>query len=258
MSSAVARAVMSDDDYDRERARLVETYGDGSSADLSAKRDQAMAILFHRSGWTQEMLAQKEDKSQRWMAYHLCFGRFLEFSTTVLNSENPPSRLTEGRFRAFWEKTDKNETNERIRFRQALDLMRENIGIAVSPRHGQRLGIGPDVIKRFGDGEWHHVDDVIEATGKGEEDVVRALDLMVERGTYNTSAEKRRRGRNQHLEYRIFPKKKTVSSTELTTKLGPIIELLKAEGKKNMATMVPATVAMLAVKLQHLLDEWTA
>jgi hypothetical protein len=43
---------------------------------------------------------------------------------------------------------------------------------------------------------------------------------------------------------------------ELTTKLRPIVEGLKAEGKKNMATMVPAEVAMLAARLERLLNEW--
>jgi hypothetical protein len=43
---------------------------------------------------------------------------------------------------------------------------------------------------------------------------------------------------------------------ELTTKLRPIVEGLKTEGKKNMATMVPAEVAMLAARLERLLNEW--
>ena len=43
---------------------------------------------------------------------------------------------------------------------------------------------------------------------------------------------------------------------ELIEKLAPIIKELKAEGKKNMATMSPATVSHLAGKLSNLLDEW--
>ena len=56
--------------------------------------------------------------------------------------------------------------------------------------------------------------------------------------------------------YRIFKQDKTVSVEELTMKLRPIVEGLKAEGKKNMATMVPAEVAMLAARLERLLNEW--
>jgi hypothetical protein len=64
MSLAVALSVvMSEFEYDQERARLRELYGD-NSAEAAAKRDQAMADLFRRSGWTQEKLAAKESKSQ--------------------------------------------------------------------------------------------------------------------------------------------------------------------------------------------------
>jgi hypothetical protein len=69
-----------------------------------------------------------------------------------------------------------------------------------------------------------------------------------------------RQSRNQEgrggIHYRIFKQDKTVSVDELTEKLAPIIDGLIAEGKKNMATMVPATVAMFAAKLKRLLDEW--
>lgn len=67
-----------------------------------------MADLFIRSGWTQEELAAKEGKGQTWVVYRLRFGRFLNFITTVINAENLPNGLTEGRFRGFWDPTDKS------------------------------------------------------------------------------------------------------------------------------------------------------
>jgi hypothetical protein len=70
--------------------------------------------------------------------------------------------------------------------------------------------------------------------------------------------ERRLRGRDQHTEYRIFLRKKTVSAIELAKKLDPLIKELKIEGKKSMATMVPANVAMIASLLQRLRDEWAA
>jgi hypothetical protein len=73
-----------------------------------------MALLFAKSGWTQEEFAEKEGKSQRWTSYRLTFGRFLNFSTAVLNPESLPKNLTERKFRSYWDKT--TGTNERQRF----------------------------------------------------------------------------------------------------------------------------------------------
>lgn len=49
-------------------AALCETYGESGGR---AKRDQALALLFWRSNWTQE-----EGKSQSWVDYRLRFGGF--------------------------------------------------------------------------------------------------------------------------------------------------------------------------------------
>jgi hypothetical protein len=71
---------------------------------------------------------------------------------------------------------------------------------------------------------------------------------------HRARVETKRVGKETHC--RIFMQNKTVSVEELITKLRPIVEGLKAEGKKNMATMVPAEVAMLAARLERLLNEW--
>ena len=80
-----------------------------------------------------------------------------------------------------------------------------------------------------------------------ERDVHSVLHTMCWRPQHGAKAERRRVGKEIH--YRIFKQNKTVSVDELTEKLTPIIDGLIAEGKKNMATMVPATVAMLAASL---------
>jgi hypothetical protein len=80
--------------------------------------EQKLALLFVRSNWTQEQLAKWEGKSQKWIDQHVRFGRFLTFSTTVLNAENALLKLTEGRFRTYWDATDKCGGNERQRFGQ--------------------------------------------------------------------------------------------------------------------------------------------
>jgi hypothetical protein len=52
--------------------------------------------------------------------------------------------------------------------------------------------------------------------------------------------------------------KPTAALEEIRLKLGPLIKGLVAEGKKNMATMSPGTVAMLAARIERQLDEWSA
>jgi hypothetical protein len=81
-------------------------------------------------------LAKKEGKSAGWITQRLRFGRFLTFLTTVSNSESLPLNLTERRFRQYWERTDKSETNERIRFLAVRRLI-ESETVTVT-RHRRR------------------------------------------------------------------------------------------------------------------------
>jgi hypothetical protein len=53
---------MKESAYDQERARLRGLYGD-SRKEAGARFEQALAKLFHVSGWTLEELARKEGKS---------------------------------------------------------------------------------------------------------------------------------------------------------------------------------------------------
>jgi hypothetical protein len=250
-SNVVSFGRMSVADYERERAALRETYGE-SSTEAAAKRDQALARLFYRSGWTQEELAKIEKATQQSIAYRVRFGRFLGFTTTVVNSETLPASLTERRFRSYWERTDKSEGNERQRFAAVLRLMQEEISL----RQKNRPKIGPMIVEQFGDGKWHPLAVIAEAIGSSEKDVTDTLTTMKSlRGTHGARCERKKVGTSSS--YRIFRQTRMISSAELKTKLTPLIEGLKAEGKKNMATMSPATVAHLAGSLQLLLDEWT-
>ena len=94
-----------------------------SSLEAGAKRDQALAKLFYRSGWTLVELAKVEAKSKSAIDRQMRFGRFLTNSPTGENPEIPLSKLTERRFRDYWSRTDKGETNERIRFGEVLRLI---------------------------------------------------------------------------------------------------------------------------------------
>jgi hypothetical protein len=86
---------------------------------VNGYRDQSMAKLFVKSGWSQEQLADHLGKrlakevTRRWVGYHLCFGRFLAFfGTKCSEDESPatyftlPPSLTEWKFRKFWQQTE--------------------------------------------------------------------------------------------------------------------------------------------------------
>ena len=71
-----------------------------------------MRALYHRSGWTQDELAKVEECSQAKVRQALVFGRFLDYSASGGTHQKPPVNLKEGRFRGYWEATEKNP-NER-------------------------------------------------------------------------------------------------------------------------------------------------
>jgi hypothetical protein len=89
----------------------------------AATHEQALAALFHRSGWTQEELAKKEGRERRYIGRQLVFGRFLSFGPMGPNLESTPKNLTERKFRSYWEQTDKSP-NERSRFMRVLELIK--------------------------------------------------------------------------------------------------------------------------------------
>ena len=103
------------------RAEIREAYGE-SAQEAGAKRDQALAKLFYRSGWTQTELAQVEHVTQKTMSQRLLFGRFLNFIPEGINLEKTSLSF----FLRQWKRTDKTETNERIRFRNVQHLTEQS------------------------------------------------------------------------------------------------------------------------------------
>ena len=169
MTIVPIRPQMTEVEYDRQRAKLRETYGD-NSIEAAAKRDQAIAILFYRSGWTEERLAKKERKSDSWVLSHVRFGRFLNFLTDV---RELPKNLTEPRFRSYWLRADPQKTSERIRFQAVLKFTRsESI---TAPR---RPSIGGSIKERFADGKWHPLDTIVEGVGADEAHVLDTINGM--------------------------------------------------------------------------------
>jgi hypothetical protein len=242
---------MSEAQYDSQRVRLLELYGD-SGKEAAAKRDQAFAVLFYKSGWTQEKLAKKEKKSEGWVNQRLRLGRFLNFLTTVRNPENPPVGLTERRFRDIWAETDKAESNERIRFQQVLDILNSKTEIS----RPKRSHIGDEILKAAADGKWHSLQEIAQKIGKDEGHVAATLAGMKNNGTYNVTAEQRTT-RQHGVQYRIFPKNIAISLNELMEKLAPIVKDLEIEGRKSVVAIAPAQVMYLTGKIRKLLEEWS-
>lgn len=254
MTQAHLHSVLTDAEYDAAKAEFIATYGT-SNAEAAALRDQALARLFHRSGWTQEKLAAKEGKSPQWIFQRLLFGRFLNFSTTVENPVSAPHSLTERAFRRLWEQTE--GPKEQPRFQAVLKMLQA--APVVSPKNGKAITVdgerlGPKVVKLFANGQWHPIADMVEQTGATETDINNLMERMRKSDTYNCSCEKKIRG--GRTEYRMFRRDKTVSLGELIEKLTPIVKGLEEQGRKNYVTVSAPTVAKLAAALRKLLNEW--
>jgi hypothetical protein len=131
---------------------------------------------------------------------------------------------------------------------------RPSIGRPVRVPRPRRPKIGCAIREHFADGKWHAVETIATKIEADQDHVATTLDGICKNQTYSCRAEKKKVG--THVEYRIFKLNKTISSHELIEKLAPIVEGLKEQGRKNMVTMSPQTVAVLAHRLQKLLDEW--
>lgn len=243
-----ARA-MSDDEYARRRQEIEETCPTRRD-DVHARRDQALADLFYRSGWTQDRLAEKEGKSQKWVDFQLRFGRFLNFSTTGTNPQKPPLNLTERAFRGFWEQTEKG-ADERARFRGVAELLAGKTRIGDS--HSPKTDIASKLLA-FADGKsWHTAKTLAGKIEAPEQEVTAVLENMRARGTYRTHCE-RRAFKTTHQYRMTRASGKKVDMEKLIADVEPILEKLEAEGRKSMAAMSPGTVAHLTHQLRKLLE----
>jgi transcriptional regulator with XRE-family HTH domain len=246
---------MTEAEYDAERGRLRDLYGE-SSAEAAAKRDQAMALLFARSNWTQEELAAKEGKSPQYIARRLKFGQFLNFSPIGESAEKLPPNLTEGRFRGYWAKTNKAD-NDRKRYLDVAAAITAGTGKLPGMPAGTDTKFGHKVVEAFGDGKYHDVQAIHDAfPDETPERIDGVLDRMQRLGTFGVKCEERKHGRA--MQVRIFPRaNRAINVSEIKEKLAPLIKGLVEEGRKSTVTMSPGTVARLAALLQRHLDEWS-
>ena len=234
---------MSETDYLRERERIRETYGENRT-EAGNLAEQALAKLFIDSGWSQDELAIREGKTQQWVAYRIRFGRFLVYAaktTTVVS-------LSERAFRHYWDQTDGSDLR---RFQQVLAALEGDRTAPVKNRNA----LMDQIRDLYSNGKWHNTDAIANRIGRERDEVERTLAGAASRGHRRYRIERRRRGRD--FQYCIYPMEKVVSTVELTEKLAPLITQLKAEGRKNMATIAIAKIADIAAEMQMMLDEWT-
>lgn len=239
--------------YIAERDAIRATHGD-NSAEAVALRDQALAALFYRTGWTQERLAKVEGKSREWATKRLVFGRFLAFAssgTSGTESQIVPRNLSERRFRGYWERTDKSEANERIRFRAVASAIEKDVRIGKSQARKPEIS-GP-IRDQFSDGKWHKLQTIIEHIDATPDDVEAVLADVCNGRRKGLFGDRKKIGPS--FSYRIRKIGRTIPYEALMQDLGPIIDGLKAEGRKNAATASPDTVAHLAHQLEQLLEK---
>lgn len=262
-NEATKAGAMSATEYERQRKEIDATYpkgGKGQKVNINALRDQALAQLAHRSGWTQEQLAEVEGVSQQQIARRMRFGRFLEFTPTGSNSEKPADLwlhdITERKFRGFWEQTEKQD--ERMRFRAVAALIRDHTRIVSTVPTGARP---TNVVSKYADGKWRTIEVMAKGLGIDPEtqtEVFAAFRKSLKdaraRQNGNTRWESRKYGTT--MQYRILKGGgRKIDSSHLQSEIAPILQELKAEGKKNMATACPPNVLELALKLEKLIRE---
>lgn len=242
---------MSDADFDSELATLHDRYG-ASREEAGNRFEQELARLAARSGWTQEELAGKLGKSQKWVDFNLRFGRFLNLSTNVLKTEIPLFSLSEGRFRVLFQKTDKTQS-EPTRFQEVLDQLAASVGVR-SPSRDLK-SIRTDVIAKFADGKWHPLDKIVRALPEYEAQQITDALADTSKHPRVQGCDWERKGVGRSWSYRIFKQERMVSHRKLTEEFMPIFKELLAETEKSQVAISLPTVRRLAQKAAQLLKK---
>jgi hypothetical protein len=126
---------------------------------------------------------------------------------------------------------------------------------ALAPKPPNRSKeLGRSIAARFADGKWHDVEKIAKQLEAPLEEVTAAVQNIVAHSTFQCTAQKRPFAKT--YQYRIFPQERQVSTVEMVAKLQPLLDVLKEQGRANMATMSPQTVAYHTAMIQSLLNEW--
>ena len=240
---------MNEDQFEA-RLKHIEEQAGAMQARVNAYRDQEIARLFVQSGWTQERIAQRMGKSQQHISRLLLFGRFLVFTPSWCNPMKPPKNLTEGRFRGYFERTDKTAKEPR-RFAEVLRMMEDAFELH-SPRTPS--SVGKRIASEFATGKWLEPEAIAEAIEAPVKQVVGVLEGMRQFGSHNCHAERRAAGKG--VQYRVVRGGgKKIDLETLRVEVSPIIKQLEIEARKNIARFSPLTIIDLVHKLKTSLDK---
>jgi hypothetical protein len=246
---------MSEQEFDAERARLRGLYGPNRK-EAGARFEQALAKLYLQSGWTPLEIAAREGKgmSKGHVSRLQTFARFLVFLEKFPTGnfpENRPLGLTERRFREFWAQTDSSEKNWHIRYKETLNLLQD---VPTTPKPKRSTELGKTIAATIADGKWRAIEAIAKQAGWPVDDVRPILDHMVSQGSYGCTGAKKPFAKT--FQYRIFPQDRQVSTVELTEELAEPLARLTEQGRANMATMSPPTVAFWTAKIAELVNKW--
>ena len=185
-----------DEQYDKQR-KDIEAGFELRKECADAWRDRRVSVLFADCGWTQERIAEKEDKSQAWVKCRLRFSRFLRFiSTECTNGVLIPRNLTEGRFRAAWEQTPTGQ-NEAARFKYVVEILNADLTLVKPPER-----VHAKIVEMFGDWKWHTTEEIVERTGFRRESVNDCLARMAS-GVIRKDVECKRQQAGSTLQWRL-------------------------------------------------------
>jgi hypothetical protein len=157
---------------------------------VTGKWDQADALLFLESGWTQERIAEKTGKSRPYITQLLCFARFLQCCNCNNHGTEPaqapiPSNLTEGAFRAAWKKSagkDENDVprSENKRFEIVQDILEAEYLLKPHGCSSKRpkAKVAKLLIDNYGDGKWVSKEQILADLEESNIDAVRLRDAL--------------------------------------------------------------------------------
>lgn len=245
--------MMTDQQFDKRIAEIDQEHARRREG-ADAWRDQEMARLFEECGWTQERIAERMGKSQKWVSNRLLFGRFLAFRTSGSNDA-----LTERRFREHWKCT---KGREEERFEQVAYRLEHGIP------HGIEAIINKPAIQKavtdcLADGKAYTVEQITATVeeslpGITTEQVRSAVTKLRSHPPAGKELQSKLIGHHK-AQYRLAKarpdaKEKDAYAAHIYEQAQPILDELDELGRMSRARLSAGLVKQVAFKLRRLFE----